>query len=585
MREAQTPSEEFQRAVIRAIQLERSVTPNTLSLRIQECTDTLSGCKVRVAALESDQDSEETELVIDEKFRNAQVSWAGKDSSRTVLAQLSNDIDDVLVLRGVFAFDLQSVSILELDSQDFLLPVVAAWRSREWGEKALTHYTSMSTAIQVDRVSLAEQSIASRLSPSQLGALNLVNHRVGYLWGPPGTGKTECCAVMLGAYLIAKTDAKILVVGVANDPLDQVINRADTLLKLNGRNDLREQMTRYGIGALRSFFEHILPGTNDALAPARAKTSNQYPVLKDPEMLGFDSDRKITRLFAMSIASAIARIEQLRAMDPFDLLLIEEASQANLAQVLPLMSLAKATVVAGDPAQLAPVEKSDRAEVKQWLGQSAFAAMPSLDSDSVHMLLEQRRMAEPICKLVSEVGYKRNLVTAPDCLIDGMWQSERKITFAEFTSQQHVVVPKFQVAPGVKGAKCRSNSAARILEMLVEQRDSVPVFRAEDVLVLSPFRRQVRLIRSLLDRSGFREVRVKTVHKIQGKEANIVIFDPVDGNCEFLKSKEAKRLLTVAFSRAKAKLLVLASDEDCANPILRMVKDMAQNFLHPRSLA
>lgn len=576
MLETQTPSEEFQRALIRAIQLERSVTPNTLCLRILECADTRGGCKVRVAAMDSEQDSDETELVIDDKFRGAQVSWAGKESNRPVVAQLSTDIDDVLLLRGVFAFELQSVATLDLESQDFLLPIVSAWRSREWGAKALSQYTSMGTAVAVDQLSLAQESIAARLSPSQLGALDLVNHRVGYLWGPPGTGKTECCAVMLGAYLMAKPDAKILVVGVANDPLDQVIHRADGLLKLNGRNDLREQVTRYGIGAKHRFYEHLLPGSKDALAPARPKDSNSSSVvLKDPEMAGFDSGQKVTRLFALSIASAIARIEQLRAMAPFDLLLIEEASQANWAQVLPLMSLAKSTVVAGDPAQLSPVAKSEQADVRQWMAQSAFGAMPGLDADCVHMLLEQRRMAEPICQLVSKVGYDGHLVTAPDCLVNGIWQSERKITFAGFTAHQHVVVPKFQVQKGAMGAKYRLNSAAHILEILTEQRSSVTGLKAEDVLILSPFRRQVRLIRALLDKNGFREVRVKTVHKTQGKEAKIVIFDPVDGNCEFLKSEEAKRLLTVAFSRAKAKLLVLASDVDCANPILQMVKDFS----------
>jgi DNA replication ATP-dependent helicase Dna2 len=574
MVEVRTPPEEFQQTVIRAIQLERSATPNTLSLRILECSDTNFGCKVRVSMQESEQEIEESELVIDEKFRGAQVSWAGKESNRSVVAQLSNDIDDVLLLGGIYAFELLSVTTLELECLDFLSPIVAAWKSREWSAKSLTQYTSMGTAVAVDQVSLAQQSISSRLSASQQGALDLVNHRVGYLWGPPGTGKTECCSVMLGAYLMAKADSKILVVGIANDPLDQVIQRTDALLKLYGRNDLRKYMTRYGVGALRCFYEHLLPGPNDALAPARPKESVASNLaLKDPELSDFESNQKVTRLFALSIASAIARIEQLRAMAPFDLLLIEEASQANWAQVLPLMTLAKSTVVAGDPAQLSPVAKSEHADVRQWMGHSAFSAMPVLDSDCVHMLMEQRRMAEPICKLVSKVGYGEKLVTAPDCLIDGMWQSERKFTFAGFTAHQHVVVPKFQVQQGTMGAKYRLNSAAHILEMLIEQRATVTGLKPEDVLILSPFRRQVRLIRSILDKNGFREVRVKTVHKTQGKEAKIIIFDPVDGNCEFLKSQEAKRLLTVAFSRAKAKLLVLASDVDCANPILQLVKD------------
>ena len=143
-----------------------------------------------------------------------------------------------------------------------------------------------------------------------------------------------------------------------------------------------------------------------------------------------------------------------------------------------------------------------------------------------------------------------------------------------------MIVPAQSTVPTHhKGAKFRVESASRILEMLQKQRSEVPGFKAADVFVLSPFRLQVRVIRAMLDKNGFKEVRVNTVHQTQGKEAKIVIFDPVDGNCPFLKSEEAKRLLTVAFSRAKAKLLVLATEGDCANPILRMVKDLAEEYI------
>jgi DNA replication ATP-dependent helicase Dna2 len=576
MLESTSSVDAFQQSVMHAIRSERSVTPNSLTLRIAECADTRFGCKVRVEAMETRLDGPEDTLLIDEKFRNAKVDWAGKTSAKAVTAQFNHDEDDVLYLRGVSAFELQHVESLQLESMDFLTPILNAWRSKEWCEKAMGIYTAMNSTVPVDKVTLAQECIASRLSPSQQGALGLVNYQVGYLWGPPGTGKTETCAVKVTTYLMAQTEAKVLLVSIANDPLDQVFQRADQMLKFYGRNDLRAHMTRYGISATRNFFEHLLPGKNDALAPDRSKPDDQRPLKKDPEMEGFASDRKVTRLFALSIASAIARIEQLRAMGPFDLLLIEEASQANLAQVLPLMALARATVIAGDPAQLSPVTKSDRPEVKAWMARSAFSRMPSLDADSVYMLHEQRRMAEKICELVSAVGYNNALVTAPDCLTNGHWQSERRIDFAEYSADQAVVVPVLRLAPNShQGAKFRVESASRILEMLIKQRSEVVGFKPSDVFVLSPFRLQVRVIRAMLDRNGFKDVRVKTVHQTQGKEAKIVIFDPVDGMCPFLQTEEAKRLLTVAFSRAEAKLLVLASQRDLAHPILKMAEAAA----------
>ncbi|CAM8623046.1 DNA2/NAM7 helicase-like, C-terminal [Comamonadaceae bacterium] len=580
MLETNSAADAFQQSVMHAIRSERAVTPTSLTLRITERRDTHFGCKVCVEAVETDPNGPEDTLLMDDRFKGATVEWAGKTRDKRVIAQFSNDEDNVLYLRGASAHELLGVETLQLDSMDFLTPILNAWKCEIWSEKALRVFAAMKSTIPVDDVALAQQSISARLSSSQKGALTLVNYQLGYLWGPPGTGKTETCAVKLATYLMAKQEAKILVVGIANDPLDQVVQRTDQLLKLFGRNDLRGHMTRYAISAVRHFLEHLLPGKNDALATRRPKPDDQPPVSKDPEMLGFDSNRKVTRLFALSIASAIARIEQLRALGPFDLLLIEEGSQANLAQVLPLMALAKSTVIAGDPSQLSPVAKSDRPEVKEWMARSAFALMPSMEADSVYMLREQRRMDEKICRLVSAVGYNNTLVTAPDCLTDGLWQSERRIVFADYAADQAVVIPALNMTPSPhKGARFRVESASRILEMLLQQRSEVPGFKTADVFVLSPFRLQVRMIRAMLDRHGFKDVRVKTVHQTQGKEATIVIFDPVDGNCPFLKSEEARRLMTVAFSRAKAKLLVLATEGDCANPILQKVKDLAEKLI------
>ncbi|TAH09782.1 MAG: hypothetical protein EAZ11_13965, partial [Curvibacter sp.] len=83
---------------------------------------------------------------------------------------------------------------------------------------------------------------------------------------------------------------------------------------------------------------------------------------------------------------------------------------------------------------------------------------------------------------------------------------------------------------------------------------------------------QARLIRKKLAQTGFREVTVSTVHRTQGSAKKVVIFDVVDGRHPFLQTEEAKRLLTVAFSRAEAKLLVMASQRDLAHPILQMAE-------------
>jgi hypothetical protein len=63
-------------------------------------------------------------------------------------------------------------------------------------------------------------------------------------------------------------------------------------------------------------------------------------------------------------------------------------------------------------------------------------------------------------------------------------------------------------------------------------------------------------------------VKVSTVHRAQGSEAPLVLFDPVDGQQPFLQTEEARRLVNVAFSRAQAKLVVWLSAADARNPVL-----------------
>ena len=87
--------------------------------------------------------------------------------------------------------------------------------------------------------------------------------------------------------------------------------------------------------------------------------------------------------------------------------------------------------------------------------------------------------------------------------------------------------------------------------------------------MLTPFRAQRALNRQRLRAHGVPEaVRVSTVHRAQGSEAPVVLFDPADGAQPFLQTEEARRLVNVALSRAQAKLVVYLSPADAANPLL-----------------
>jgi hypothetical protein len=121
----------------------------------------------------------------------------------------------------------------------------------------------------------------------------------------------------------------------------------------------------------------------------------------------------------------------------------------------------------------------------------------------------------------------------------------------------------------------RYGSADRIAEMVKEALDRGHV-QPRQLIVLTPFRAQRSLIRQRLSAHGVRQVKVSTVHRAQGSEAPVVLFDPADGSNPFLLTDEAKRLINVALSRAQAKIVVVVSPGDSANPIFSQIINRAR---------
>jgi hypothetical protein len=112
---------------------------------------------------------------------------------------------------------------------------------------------------------------------------------------------------------------------------------------------------------------------------------------------------------------------------------------------------------------------------------------------------------------------------------------------------------------------CRHESAEKVTELVKALLKLGN--KKDDIQVLTPFRAQRKIIRKMLKDAGCR-ITVSTVHRAQGTEKKIIIFDPVDGAGKFLYCQEGNRLINVAFSRAQAQLHVLLSSGDAINPKL-----------------
>lgn len=249
-------------------------------------------------------------------------------------------------------------------------------------------------------------------------------------------------------------------------------------------------------------------------------------------------------------------------------MIFDEGSQVSQAHFSALATLGVRILVAGDPEQLGPVVVSDSGAVERWLGRSPFELRAEDTAKGMVFLDEQNRMAGPICDLVAHVFYRGRLRLAEGAASDRRWRVERQVPEIPRLGPGRLHAVRIPTEggwhAGWKGP-IREDSAKVIVTVCQELRAG----GTHDIVVLTPFRAQRQFLTGALKRAGVKDVPVWTVHRAQGSEHHTVIFDPVIGSSKFLATPAARRLINVALSRAKARIVLTLSELDETNPTLR----------------
>lgn len=506
--------------------------------------------------------------------------------------------DDELVLQNASGPPPAPGLLIRLYPPRFLQAVADAWWDTPWAEQALALLPALTAPAAAPAGPPLTGEPFRWLRPAQRQALGLVAQRCGYLWGPPGTGKTTTLGVLLAEFIATRPQAKVLLLSTTNQAVDLATLAVDKALQKGRRDALRPAVQRLGTrfdAASYSGREHLLPTDDTGLIARLARAEAARPPARDTQALKVWADRvaalrdelrgvslkvlRHCRLAAMTSTRATLTLKTLRELEgevdgqpPFDLLVFDEASQVSVAQALVLMPLARQWLFAGDPQQLGPVQRAPEREPRRWLGRSPFEVMPrGTATPQVTLLDEQSRMAPPISALVSDCFYGGLLRVAADALASPGWLAARTRALGELPAGQHLhILPVRRDGDWSASERgpVRRESAETVAQMLATVLASGD-WQPHELVVLTPFRAQRALIRRCLQARGVPEtVRVSTVHRAQGSEAPVVFFDPADGAQPFLQTEEAQRLFNVAFSRAMAQLVLLLSPADAANPLL-----------------
>jgi very-short-patch-repair endonuclease len=261
----------------------------------------------------------------------------------------------------------------------------------------------------------------------------------------------------------------------------------------------------------------------------------------------------------------------------FDMLVIDEASQCDIASALPLLYRARCVVVIGDPMQLRHISMLSRQQDQQLMHKHglvrdypgwAYSAASLFDLASsmcgkgdVVALLDHHRSHADIIEFSNDAFYGGRLRIATD-------HDRLRRPRLDEPAVRWVDVQGRAVRPAGGGAmnEAEAQEVVREIERLIGQgyRGSMGV--------VSPFRAQANRIRDIVsgrDGLGARladtDFLADTVHKFQGDERDVMIFSPVvstgvsDSALGFLRSNP--NLFNVAISRARAALIVVGNWE------------------------
>jgi DNA replication ATP-dependent helicase Dna2 len=533
------------------------------------------------------------QALLDDSLDGASAWWgAPAKGGASVLAVVAEE--DQLVLQNASAPPPGPDHLIRLYPTRFLNAVSDAWADTAWGEQAMALLPDLAHPQQAAPGEALTGAPFRWLRPAQRQALSLVQHSSAFLWGPPGTGKTTTLGVLLAEYLDRRPHARVLLLSTTNQAVDVATVAVDKALHKGRREPFRSSVQRLGTrfdAAAYAGREHLIPTGDHDLIARLARAEAARPASRDAAALKAWADRvadlrddlrasslkvlQRCRLASMTTTRAAFTLKTLRELSPdgeppFDLVVFDEASQVSLAHALVLMPLGRARLFAGDPQQLSPVLRSSDRGARRWLGRSAFGEMPGR-GPSVAMLDEQSRMAPPIGDLVSQMFYDGVLRVAEAAARSAEWRAQRERHFGAIAADQHVHVHTVRSDGGWSAdarGPVRRESADAVAEA-VAQALATGDWTPQEMIVLTPFRAQRALIRARLQARGVPEaVRVSTVHRAQGSEAPVVLFDPADGRQPFLQTEEAQRLINVALSRAQAKVVLYLSAGDLGNPLL-----------------
>ena len=457
----------------------------------------------------------------------------------------------------------------------------------------------------------------------RLAVHKALHYPLSIIKGPPGTGKTETI-LRIVALAVARGE-RVAVVSTNAAAVENVERKVAAALAFHGEKTLAQARELFeGDLAYRAACAHAALGSKalrqracDPLTGANLAFEAGEHEFPDGERIGGWEQNKRLGEFAAKFPFVTSTVHSLKKcfvdgdVEKYDLLVMDEASQTNLIVGVVAMSCARRMVLVGDEEQLPPVitdehcaqmrrvsdesglfkklkrgERSPYDISREGLSflSSCYEVFSDRNPELRTMLTEHYRCHPAIIGFCNEAVYGNEL-TVKTPVRDGDAPCPIRICWYEGDYREGTWPPG---APPEEdpNKKTRSTCVNRKQLAILREEEAAHLRslaeRGKSICILSPFKGQIYLLKSLVQRlledvvpegavelevgegeefetSDLEQVYTLTVHRSQGQEFDAVYLLPVeDGNWEWPWS-QGRRLVNVAASRAKEELCVILS--------------------------
>ena len=407
--------------------------------------------------------------------------------------------------------------------------------------------------------------------------------RTLFIWGPPGTGKTDTLGFIIANYL--RAGKKVLFASNTNRAVDVGLMSAIQAIKKIGLKQIgTDQIARFGESALDDELlepyqfevqmdqlvqqrrleaaewiellnrkEKALKSAEKRFADGKKLTSNQELELKLIEQkiegaggieelesmideISSVSERKELwkkRLVATTLAK-VCTSDLFHDLD-FDAVVVDEGSMANLPYLIVLASHVKwHMVVVGDPMQLPPIAMTGKESSRAFLEKDIFTTVSGAETSEelfnwhdenrefTSFFDTQYRLESSLADIISTVFYEGRLKTGKLDSVEPLDGRDRAFHLVDTSKYR----PFLEQKEGESGFRPMNTVHQDVVVRLLKNMSGRGILM-DQIGIIVPFRSVVYDLRNRLYDEGIRDVEVGTIHTFQGREKDYIIFDTV----------------------------------------------------------